>query len=228
MSSDSAGKDSPPPEPSPEPAVGGSPDSEETGTTTSGTPAQISPAATAPPSTSEPNVAAEPNPPTSAPVIRSGGGGLVLPGGKRTRNADPNTTARVALLVAGQEGEAGGILTLRVVMADGEDVGSVPFYLAFNPTVLQFDGAEEGDYLSRDGRATVFIATPSPDGATVIVGHSRLGAGDGAGGDGELCRLRFKVIGPGPAGLIFQRAKVRDSLNRIVPSVFETPLLSVP
>ena len=112
-------------------------------------------------------------------------------------------------------------MTLRIELVDGTEVGSVPFHLRFNPAVLEFLGGSEGSFLGSDGRATVFFAAPTSQGDEVVVGLSRLGAGDGIAGGGVLCELEFQVVGSGDAGLAFSREKVRDAHNRIVASVFD-------
>ena len=93
--------------------------------------------------------------------------------------------------------------------------------------MLRFEGADEGPFLRGGGKQTAFFAAPTSDGASVVVGLSRLGRGDGISGGGELCTLRFSVIGAGSAGLAFDRAKVRDSENRIAPASFVAAAVSV-
>jgi hypothetical protein len=103
----------------------------------------------------------------------------------------------------------------------------VPFHLTFDPRVLQFEFGEEGPFLSGDGAQTAFFAATTTDGSAVVVGLSRLGRVGGVGGDGGLCVLHFTAAAPGDAGLGFAGAKVRDSANRIVPSIFDAALLVV-
>jgi hypothetical protein len=114
----------------------------------------------------------------------------------------------------------GGSLSIRVEIVGAADVGSVPFHVVFNPAVLRFEGGREGRFLQGGGRQTAFFASPMSSGSEMVVGLSRLGAGNGIGGGGELCTLDFTVVGPGDAGLAFTRAHVRDSANRIVPATF--------
>ena len=114
----------------------------------------------------------------------------------------------------------GTSVSIRVDIADATDVGSVPFHVLYNPSVLRFESGEEGPFLQGGGRQTAFFAAPTSDAKEVVVGLSRLGRGDGISGSGELCALHFTAIGPGNAGLGFAAAKVRDSENRIVPATF--------
>jgi len=114
----------------------------------------------------------------------------------------------------------GNPLSIRVEIVGASDVGSVPFHVVFNPAVLKFEAGREGRFLQGGGQATVFFAAPMSNGSEAVIGLSRLGAGSGIGGDGELCTLDFTVVGPGDAGLAFTRAHLRDSANRIAPSSF--------
>lgn len=135
---------------------------------------------------------------------------------------------RVRLVPEQRHLQVGERLMLRIEMVDGNDVGSVPFHLRFNPAVLEFLGGFEGSFLGSDGRATAFFAAPTSRGDEVVVGLSRLGAGDGIAGGGVLCELEFQVVGSGDAGLAFSREKVRDAHNRIVASVFDAGQVVVP
>ena len=97
--------------------------------------------------------------------------------------------------------------------------------MIYDPAVLRFEEGEEGTFIAGAGQ-TAFFAAPTSSAGEVVIGLSRLGRGPGADGNGELCVLHCEVIGPGDSGLAFRRAKVRDSANRIVPSVFETASLT--
>ncbi len=120
----------------------------------------------------------------------------------------------------------GSRLSIRVEIAGASDVGSVPFHVVYNSAVLRFEGGREGPFLQGGGRQTAFFASPMSSGSEMVVGLSRLGAGNGIGGGGELCTLDFTVVGPGDAGLAFTRAHVRDSANRIVPAVFDLAIVT--
>jgi hypothetical protein len=115
----------------------------------------------------------------------------------------------------------GARLSVRIFIEGAIGVGSVPFHVVYNPAVLKFEKGLEGAFLGGGGKPTAFFAAPMSSGSEMVVGLSRLGAGDGAGGSGELCTLDFTVVGAGDAGLEFTRANVRDSQNRIVPAMFD-------
>jgi hypothetical protein len=140
---------------------------------------------------------------------------------------ETSTVPTVRMASEASELRVGTSFAVRILIEGAQDVGSVPFHVRFDPAVLRFESGAEGGFLGSDGRETAFLAAPTSSGDTVVVGLSRLGAGQGIAGGGELCTLRFTAIGPGNAGLGFASAKVRDSSNRIVPSVFQPVSLMV-
>jgi hypothetical protein len=115
----------------------------------------------------------------------------------------------------------GELVTVQIVIDGATDVGHTPFHVLYDPAVLRFVGGDEGSFLGSDGQPTAFFASATSDGASVVVGLSRLGRVPGISGGGDLCQLHFEVVGPGNARLAFSRAKVRDSSNRIVSAIFE-------
>jgi hypothetical protein len=113
----------------------------------------------------------------------------------------------------------GETVALEVFMENGNNIGSVPFHLRFNPQVLQFvPPAAEGSFLRADGTNTVFLA--SDTGGEVVVGLSRLGGGEGASGTGSLAAFQFLAIAEGDAGLAFTGASVKDPQAKNLPASF--------
>ncbi|NIM61142.1 MAG: hypothetical protein GTO30_05630, partial [Acidobacteria bacterium] len=61
--------------------------------------------------------------------------------------------------------------------------------------VLQFiSPAAEGPLMRSDGANTVFLATPTGGGGELVVGLSRMGAGQGVTGTGTLAVFQFQAI----------------------------------
>ena len=119
------------------------------------------------------------------------------------------------------------VVPVVIEIRGGTDVGHVPFHLAFDPRVLRFESAVEGDFLRTDGSPTVFYATIAGSGDAVVVGLSRLGHGPGIDGSGTLCVLNFVAVGSGTTQLRFKLAAVKDSGNGPMPSAFESGSVSV-
>ncbi len=170
--------------------------------------------------TADPGPTTGSNPAPGSGTLRQAG----LPDTHLT-DAGADGPPRVTMVPLG-DAVVGGRLSMEIHIFAAHNVGSVPFHLVFNPGVLRFEAGREGPFMSRDGRATAFFAAPTSSGDRVVVGLSRLGRGDGADGSGLLCTLDFEVTGSGPAGMTFQRAKVRNAENQIVPAFFEPALLS--
>ncbi len=168
-----------------------------------------------------PGRARDASPPAPAP------GGVPIPAPRDESPTEPSSPALVRMILDASEARVGDRVTLRVVIENARDVGSVPFYVAFDPAVLRFEGGQQGPFLGSDGRQAVFFASLTSSGDTVVIGLSRLGPGDGIHGAGELCALQFTAIGAGDSRLAFAREKVRDSANRIVPGVFQTAPLRI-
>lgn len=123
----------------------------------------------------------------------------------------PVVRAEIARRVA----RVGTTVVVTIQIQDARDVGSVPFTLLYDPTVLELlpAAAKEGPFLRRDRAATTFLVSSgsAPGAATgVIVGLSRLGSERGARGRGVLCRLSFRAHAPGTSAISFSRAAILD------------------
>ena len=160
--------------------------------------------------------------PPSAPPVPS-----EAPAPRARPAPSPTTAPAVVRMTADPPAPAvGTTIVLRVEIIGGVDVGSVPFHVLYNSSVLEFDHGEEGTFLGGDGRQTAFFATPTTSRDRIVVGLSRLGGEPGIAGDGMLCSLYFRALAPGPAGIAFASQKVRDGDNRIVPSTFLAPAVA--
>jgi len=119
------------------------------------------------------------------------------------------------------------VVPVSIEIYSGTDVGHVPFYVKYDPRVLEFDRGVEGSFLGSDGAPTAFFARASSGGDAVVIGLSRMGQGPGIDGAGTLCVLEFVAVGQGTTALRFSRAKVRDSTSGIMPASFENATLTV-
>ncbi len=147
-------------------------------------------------------------------------------GGRSARSASSPVVRMVASATEVRVGES---VSVSIEISGARDVGHVPFHVRFDPAVLRFDSGTEGVFMASDGANTAFLAAATGGGDVVVVGMSRLRSShaDGVSGGGELCVLGFTAVGPGPANFSFERAKVRDGTNTIVPSVFRQATIHV-
>ena len=140
--------------------------------------------------------------------------------------------AEVSAIPSRSELAVGQIVTVTVRIKGAIGVSSVPFTLAYDPSILEFvpSASEEGTFLSSDGTSTSFLAVGSrrPEGGTaVVVGLSRLRSDAGVTGRGVLCRLTFRARAPGVATLSFLRASVLDAGSSPLESVFKDTAVTV-
>lgn len=132
-------------------------------------------------------------------------------------------TSTVSVRPAARSIRLGSVVVVTVRIA-GANVGSVPFTLHYDPSILEYiaSSSAEGDFLGRDKTTTSFLVSPgSPaHGGGLVVGLSRLTATKGARGKGTLCRMSFRALRAGVSPLTFSRASVLDPAARPLPSTF--------
>ena len=81
--------------------------------------------------------------------------------------------------------------------------------------------------MNADGTNTVFLAGDMGGGGEIVVGLSRMGAGEGASGTGSLARFRFLAINAGSCNFGFTGASVKDPQARNLPAAFNTAAVQV-
>ena len=150
------------------------------------------------------------------------------PGGDPAEDVSAIPTGPAAVSLRAQSSyRVGDSVVVEVFMANAVNVGSTPFHLRYNPQVLRFVSAIEGPLMKLDGANTVFLATPTGGGGELVVGLSRMGAGQGATGSGTLGIFQFQAIGPGNCAFNFTGAAVKDPQARNLPASFNTAAVQV-
>jgi general secretion pathway protein D len=150
-------------------------------------------------------------------------------GGTKDDAADtPTGTVVIQMVPSKSVYTVGEPVVVQIVVDNAHNVGSTPFHLRYNKEVLQYipPGAE-GPFMKSDGANTVFLATDIAGGGEVVVGLSRLGAGEGAYGSGILATFQFQAINPGECGFAFTGASVKDPQARNLPAAFNIVPVSV-
>jgi len=139
----------------------------------------------------------------------------------------PTQPATVQLVSERSDYRVGDQVILRVVVRDADNVGSAPFHLRFDPDVLQFTRATEGDFMGSDGATVVFLAAESGAGGEVVIGLSRLGSLQGMSGDGTLVEFRFEALATGPCNLEFSGASLKDPQASNLMATFNSVALNI-
>lgn len=91
------------------------------------------------------------------------------------------------------------------------DLYGVAFDLTY-PSVLRYEGATEGTWLSASGAAQTSLQV-APQTGRLVIGLSRLGAIGGASGDGALLSLRFTAVAAGNGALQFSNPEAFTSTS---------------
>jgi len=130
----------------------------------------------------------------------------------------PRGPARVSCVPAAIQTVAGSVFPLAVNIENGWNVAHAPFYITYDPQLLEFVGAAEGSFMNADSRPTTFQATAAN--GRVLVGLSRFGRGEGAEGSGTLATFQFKALAPGSGVLAFTNNSIKDPAMRSLPSIW--------
>ena len=116
------------------------------------------------------------------------------------------------------------VLSVRIDAA--RDVAGAPFYIEFDPGVIEVVSVREGRFMSGDGQPTTFLHTIDNTRGTVVVGLSRLG-GEGISGSGTLVEMEIVAAGQGQTALRFTHASLRDSKAGELPSDYQDGMVTV-
>ncbi len=111
-----------------------------------------------------------------------------------------------------------GKLTVRISQA--KNVAGVPFYLTFDPKIVEIGKVEEGPFLSRDGASTAFMSSVDVGRGRLIVGLTRLGSPVGISGSGELLYIEIQGRKQGTSLLRFDHQSVKDPGAKSIPASF--------
>jgi general secretion pathway protein D len=126
----------------------------------------------------------------------------------------------VAILPADVQAAVGDQIELEVVAQGGANVNNAGMRISYDPRVLRFIEAIEGDVLSSDGAETSFQTSAAASGS-VAVGIGRVGGGRGVLASGTLVRFVFEAIGEGDATVQVMSAAIRDEQGRPLPLELE-------
>ncbi len=104
----------------------------------------------------------------------------------------------------------GSTFQVSVVARDAQDLYALPLQLQFNPAVLQLVNVDSGDLLGRDGQAVATVHRDEGNGL-VNISTSRPPGVKGVEGQGTVCVLTFKAVGPGDSTLALPKVAARNS-----------------
>lgn len=121
----------------------------------------------------------------------------------------------------------GETIELRVIIQNAENVGSIPFYLGFDPGIIQVEQAVEGSFLNSDAAPTSFMTAIDNRNGRVIVGLTRLGTEQGIDGSGTVLVLTVSGVAAGTSTLPFTNCSVRDPASQKLPAEYYAGTITV-
>jgi general secretion pathway protein D len=107
---------------------------------------------------------------------------------------------------------------VNVVASNTMDIYSAPFVISYDPALLDYEGAREGNFFNRDSKQTVFQATGVKNSGQVSISLARSGGGAGVTGTGTLAVLTFRAKGPGQTVFGIVKSELADSNGKPLES----------
>ncbi len=121
----------------------------------------------------------------------------------------------------------GSTVSVEVELDGAEDLLQVQFAIRFNPEVLKFEDATEGELMSGDGTTTAFTFSAAAGASEIHVMIERIDPPTGLSGKGTLCRLVFSGVSPGITTLGLSSPTFKDSQNRSITATLRSLRLEV-
>jgi len=132
-----------------------------------------------------------------------------------TMSATPMT---LAVTPGSANQTVGSTFQVSIVASNAHDLFAVPMQVQFDPKVLQLVNVDAGDLLGKDGQSVALVHRDEGNGALTISATRPAGT-KGVDGQGSICTLTFKAVGPGDSTLALTRIGTRDSQQNRIASV---------
>jgi len=117
--------------------------------------------------------------------------------------------------------------SVKVQVHKVKDLFGAPFYLLYDPKLLDVKKVSQGDFLKKDGKKTAFLFKTDKQKGKIIVGLTRLGPVGGMEGEGTLVIVSFKALQAGHANVTFDQVDFKDSHLTTIPIQMKTGLIDV-
>jgi hypothetical protein len=104
-------------------------------------------------------------------------------------------------------------VTVGVMVNNASQLSEAVLSLAYDPQVLQFSRATEGNLMGKDGRETSFVSSTDPSTGQVEVYIKRLSDLQGVTGSGTLLSLVFSGKGTGASTIALKRGHLLNPVQ---------------
>jgi general secretion pathway protein D len=123
----------------------------------------------------------------------------------------------LSVLPADRTASVGEEIRLDVLVTNIEDLAEGTLTVSYDPRVLEFRQAFEGEFLKREGTATVVTAA-NPATGTVVVQLTRGEGAKGVSGAGVLATLAFVAKEPGSSQVAIQTSRLLSTAKAPLPA----------
>lgn len=107
----------------------------------------------------------------------------------------------------------GQLVSVNILVKNVQNLFGAPFYLEYDPGILEFRSISEGEFLKMDSENTVFVYSVEKTRGRIMIGLSRLGVKTGRNGSGRLAQISFMTRKKGSTRLFLQKADLRNPQN---------------
>jgi general secretion pathway protein D len=132
-------------------------------------------------------------------------------GAKKSATAAGPRTRIILNLGAPSSVLKGQRFSVTVTASNATGLYNAPFVLSYDPLLLDYEGASEGDFLKKDGGQTLFQASGVKSSGQVQVGLGRTSDAAGVNGSGSLAAFTFTAKGEGSAKFGFLSSAFTDA-----------------
>jgi general secretion pathway protein D len=158
-------------------------------------------------------------PPGSQQAVPQGGSALQSAAGAAGGNEVTPPRMKVSLNIGAPSSvNLNDRFNVNVVASNTTDIYSAPFVISYDPALLDYEGAREGNFFNRDSKQTVFQATGVKNSGQVSISLARSGGGPGVTGTGTLAVLTFRAKGPGKTVFGIVKSELADSTGKLLES----------
>lgn len=147
----------------------------------------------------------EPDPPETDPTTES------------TEADDPPPPAMLSFLPLQFNARQDEYVDVQLFMTNVDQLKRGEIALTYDPTVLQIDSVDVGNFMTGSGKPLLTPAWNHDKGRVSLVIFQRA-QGDGFSGSGILANLRFKALGPGSGNLEFVKLSLEDMQGATIPA----------
>src|SRR5712692_8129731 len=123
----------------------------------------------------------------------------------------------LSVLPADRTAAVGEEIRLDVLVTNIEDLAEGTLTVSYDPKVLEFRQAFEGEFLKREGTTTIVTAA-NPATGTVVVQLTRGAGAKGVSGAGVLATLAFVAKEPGSSPVAIQTSRLLSTAKAPLPA----------